>query len=51
VVARWEGALDTDRLAAAMAGSPMPLPEDDIERHERSGAHSEALVAAMGKTQ
>ncbi|MFM2257104.1 MAG: hypothetical protein RIQ28_951 [Pseudomonadota bacterium] len=51
VVARWEGALDTDRLAAAMAGSPMPLPEDDIERHERSGPHSEALVAAMGKTQ
>jgi aerobic C4-dicarboxylate transport protein len=51
VVARWEGALDKDRLAAAMAGSPMPLPEDDIERHERSGPHSEALVAAMGKTQ
>ncbi len=25
VVARWEGALDRDRLAAAMAGAPVPL--------------------------
>ncbi len=49
VVARWEGALDTQRLAAAMAGQPMPLPEDDIERHERSGPHSEAVAAAMVK--
>jgi aerobic C4-dicarboxylate transport protein len=49
VVARWEGALDTERLAAAMAGRPMPLPEEDIERHERSGPRSEALADAMGK--
>ncbi len=48
VVAKWENALDTDRLAAAMAGQAMPLPEEDIERHERSGPHSEALAAAMG---
>ena len=43
VVAKWEGALDKDRLAAAMAGNPMPLPPSDIERHERSGPESEAL--------
>lgn len=49
VVARWEGDLDAERLAAAMAGEPLPLPEDDIERHERSGPHSESLAAAMGK--
>jgi aerobic C4-dicarboxylate transport protein len=49
VVARWEGALDTSRLAAAMAGNPIPLPEEDIERHERSGPRSEALAAAIGK--
>lgn len=36
VVARWEKALDTERLAAAMAGRPMPLPQEDSERHERS---------------
>ncbi|MEY3940309.1 MAG: hypothetical protein RLZZ604_769 [Pseudomonadota bacterium] len=47
VVARWEGALDTE--AAAMAGAPMPLPEDDIERHERSGPLSEALAEALGE--
>lgn len=35
VVAKWEGALDRDRLAAAMAGQPMPLPEADSELHER----------------
>jgi aerobic C4-dicarboxylate transport protein len=48
-VARWEGALDTERLAAAMAGAPMPLPEDDIERHERSGPRSEALAEALNE--
>jgi aerobic C4-dicarboxylate transport protein len=47
VVARWEGALDTERLAAAMAGTPMPLPDEDIERHERSGPRSEALAQAL----
>ncbi|MCB2067005.1 MAG: dicarboxylate/amino acid:cation symporter [Erythrobacter sp.] len=46
VVAKWEQALDTDRLAAAMAGTPMPLPEEDTERHERTGPHSEAMAAA-----
>jgi aerobic C4-dicarboxylate transport protein len=49
VVARWEGALDTKRLAAAMAGAPMPLPEEDIERHERSGPRSEALAEALNE--
>jgi aerobic C4-dicarboxylate transport protein len=48
VVAKWERALDTDRLAAAMAGRAVPLPEEDIERHERSGPHSEALAEAVG---
>lgn len=47
VVARWEGALDQSRLAAAMAGNPLPLPEADIERHERTGPHSEALAAEL----
>lgn len=45
VVAKWENALDTTRLDAAMAGAPLPLPEEDIERHERTGPHSEALAA------
>ncbi|MBX3594884.1 dicarboxylate/amino acid:cation symporter [Sphingomonas sp.] len=35
VVAKWEKALDTERLAAAMAGHPLPPPELDSERHER----------------
>ncbi len=47
VVAKWERALDESRLAAAMAGTPLPLPEEDIERHERSGPHSEALLAQV----
>lgn len=51
VVAKWEKALDTDRLAAAMAGSPMPLPEEDIERHERTGPHSEAIAEALGESE
>ncbi|GAA0274248.1 dicarboxylate/amino acid:cation symporter [Alteraurantiacibacter aestuarii] len=49
VVAKWENALDTDRLRAAMAGTPMLLPEEDIERHERSGPHSEALAEQMAE--
>ena len=49
VVAKWERSLDTTRLAAAMAGEPMPLPEEDIERHERTGPHSEQLAKAMGE--
>ncbi len=48
IVAKWEGALDTTRLAAAMSGNPLPLPEEDIERHERSGPHSHAVIAATG---
>ncbi|WP_336987245.1 dicarboxylate/amino acid:cation symporter [Altererythrobacter aquiaggeris] len=46
IVAKWENALDKDRLAAALGGKPMPLPEEDIERHERSGPHSHAMIAA-----
>ncbi|TXC73757.1 dicarboxylate/amino acid:cation symporter [Sphingorhabdus soli] len=47
VVAKWEGALDTERLAAAMAGRPMALVDEDIERHERSGPISEAVHAQL----
>ena len=47
VVARWENALDRERLAAAMAGSPVPLPKEDIERHERSGPVSEKIAVAL----
>lgn len=47
VVAKWEGALDQTRLAAAMAGNPLPLPEEDLERHERTGPHSEAITAEL----
>jgi len=50
VVAKWEKALDRDRLQAALAGTPMPLPDEDIERHERTGPHSEALAEAAGVT-
>ena len=49
VVARWENALDHDRLAAAMAGAPLPLPEEDIERHERSGPVSEKIAEVLEK--
>ncbi len=35
VVAKWEGALDRDRLTSALAGTPQPLPGGDSERHER----------------
>lgn len=47
VVARWEGALDTARLDAAMAGTPMALAAEDIERHERSGPVSEKLAEGL----
>jgi aerobic C4-dicarboxylate transport protein len=47
VVSRWEGALDRERLAAAMAGTPLPLPTEDIERHERSGPVSETIAAVL----
>jgi aerobic C4-dicarboxylate transport protein len=32
VVSRWEGALDQDRLKAAMRGRPLPLAAPSIER-------------------
>ena len=51
VVAKWEGALDTGRLAAALAGSPVPLEPEDIERHERSGPVSEDIARALEKAQ
>jgi aerobic C4-dicarboxylate transport protein len=50
VVAKWEGALDETRLAAALAGTPLPLPPEDSERHERSGPVSEAITKALEKT-
>lgn len=37
IVAHWENALDRERLTAALAGTPLPLPQEDSERHERSG--------------
>ena len=49
VVAKWEGALDTGRLAAAMAGEPLPLEPEDIERHERSGPVSEEIAKVLEK--
>lgn len=49
VVARWEGALDTERLAAAMGGNPMPLPEGDSERHERTSPHDAVLAHSAGE--
>jgi aerobic C4-dicarboxylate transport protein len=48
VVARWEGALDTARLNAAMAGRPLELPDEDSERHERTGPHGVALAHGRG---
>ena len=50
IVAKWEGALDRERLAAALAGAPIPLPPEDIERHERSGPVSEELAKVLEKT-
>jgi aerobic C4-dicarboxylate transport protein len=49
VVAKWEGALDQERLAAALAGQPLPLPPEDIERHERSGPVSEKIAKVLEK--
>ena len=48
VVAKWEGALDKGRLAAAMGGEPLPLPEADSERHERTSPHESALAHSGG---
>jgi aerobic C4-dicarboxylate transport protein len=50
VVARWEGALDRERLNAALAGTPLALEPEDIERHERSGPVSEAIADVLEKT-
>jgi len=43
VVAKWEGALDRERLAAAMAGRPLPLVPGDSERHERHELATETV--------
>ena len=48
VVAKWEGALDAGRLAAAMGGEPLPLPEADSERHERTSPHEPAMAHSGG---
>ena len=48
VVAKWEGALDKGRLAAAMGGEPLPLPEADSERHERTSPHEPAMAHSGG---
>ncbi|ANY18616.1 C4-dicarboxylate transport protein [Tsuneonella dongtanensis] len=39
VIAKWENALDRDRLAAAMAGRAIPLEPADTELHERTSPH------------
>ncbi|HEX6259069.1 MAG TPA: dicarboxylate/amino acid:cation symporter, partial [Woeseiaceae bacterium] len=44
VVARWEGALDPERLNAAMAGNPLELPVEDSERHERTSPHGVTIA-------
>ena len=49
VVARWEGALDSERLNAALAGAPLALEPEDIERHERSGPVSEKIAEVLEK--
>jgi aerobic C4-dicarboxylate transport protein len=45
VIAKWENALDRDRLAAAMAGMAIPLPPADTELHERTSPHETVPVA------
>ena len=50
VVAKWEGALDRERLNAALAGAPLPLEPEDIERHERSGPVSEEIARVLEQT-
>ncbi|MBI1403357.1 MAG: C4-dicarboxylate transporter DctA [Porphyrobacter sp.] len=50
VVARWENGLDRERLTAAMAGRPLPLEAEDIERHERSGSVGETAARVLEKT-
>jgi aerobic C4-dicarboxylate transport protein len=50
VVARWEKGLDPERLALAMAGTPKPLPQEDIERHERTGPVSEKIAKILEQT-
>ncbi len=44
VIAKWEGALDRDRLVAAMSGAPIPLAEEDSERHERHNLAAEGVA-------
>ena len=47
VVARWDNALDRDRLDAAMAGKARDLPQNG-ERHEMIGPHDPALAHTLG---
>jgi aerobic C4-dicarboxylate transport protein len=47
VVARWDNALDRDRLDAALAGKPRDLPQDS-ERHEMIGPHDPTLAHNLG---
>ena len=47
VVARWDNALDRDRLDAAMAGKARDLPQNS-ERHEMIGPHDPALAHTLG---
>ena len=49
VVAKWEGALDKNRLAGAMGGEPLPLPAADSERHERTSPHQPAIAHSGGE--
>ncbi|WP_375290133.1 dicarboxylate/amino acid:cation symporter [Qipengyuania sp.] len=50
VIAKWEKALDRERLAAAMAGSPMALPILDSERHERTSPDAHQAGALGGES-
>jgi aerobic C4-dicarboxylate transport protein len=48
VVARWDNALDRDRLDAAMAGKPRELPEGDGKGHGMTGPHDSTLAHSLG---
>jgi aerobic C4-dicarboxylate transport protein len=48
VVARWDNALDRDRLDAAMAGKPREAPDEDSERPEMTSPHDPALAHSLG---
>ena len=48
VVARWEDALDSDRLHVALAGSPLELPDEGGEQAGRISPHGAKLTQAVG---